>query len=287
MGQPMATRLAAAGEELLLCDVRDDAAMTLAQRTGGRAVRRDELVSVAGRVSVVILMLPSSTAVEEILSGSSGLLANLAPDALVIDMGSSRPASTVKLAEGAQRRGVDLIDAPVSGGVPRATSGELSIMVGGSESAVERAMPLLTRLGTTITRVGPVGAGHAMKSLNNLLSAIGLVGASEVLAIGRKFGLAPDVMLDVLNGSTGGNHATKVKMSRYVLSRAFDSGFALDLMVKDLRTALDLAHDTRTPAPLSATCLEEWQAAAEQLGGRADHTQIAAYVEAQAGIELR
>jgi 3-hydroxyisobutyrate dehydrogenase len=215
------------------------------------------------------------------------LLTTLPAGALLVDMGSSRPASTVALAEKAQARGIDFVDAPVSGGVPRATSGELSIMVGGAESAVERALPLLNHLGTTVTRVGPVGAGHAMKALNNLLSAIGLVGASEVLAIGSKFGLAPDVMLDVLNGSTGGNHATKVKFSRYVLSRAFDSGFALDLMVKDLRTALELARDTKTPAPVSATCLEEWQAAGEHLRGGADHTEIAAYVEAQAGVELR
>lgn len=287
MGRPMAARLAAAGTDLLLCDARDDSASALAQRLGGRAVRRDELTRAAEDVSVVVLMLPSSAAVEDVLSEEAGLLAALPPGALVVDMGSSRPASTVELAEAAQRRGIDFVDAPVSGGVPRATSGELSIMAGGTESALERAMPLLSRLGTTVTRVGPVGAGHAMKSLNNLLSAIGLVGASEVLAIGSKFGLAPDVMLDVLNGSTGGNHATKVKISRYVLSRAFDSGFALDLMVKDLRTALDLARDTKTPAPLSATCLEEWQAAAEHLGAGADHTQIAAYVETQAGVELR
>jgi 3-hydroxyisobutyrate dehydrogenase len=283
----MAERLSTAGYELLLCDARDDAALALAQSTGGLAVPREDLASVADRVAVVVLMLPSSTAVENVLSGEAGLLARLTPGSLVIDMGSSRPASTVELAEEAERRGIDFVDAPVSGGVPRATTGELSIMVGGSEPALERAMPLLARLGTTVTRVGPVGAGHAMKALNNLLSAIGLVGASEVLAIGSKFGLAPDVMLDVLNGSTGGNHATKVKISRYVLSRAFDSGFALDLMVKDLCTAIDLARDTETPAPLSATCLDEWQAAAEQLGHGADHTQIAAYVEARAGVELR
>jgi 3-hydroxyisobutyrate dehydrogenase len=131
-----------------------------------------------------------------------------------------------------------------------------------------------------------------MKALNNLLSAIGLVAASEVLAVGARFGLEPQTMLDVLNGSTGRNHATEVKMARFVLSGAFDSGFSMRLMVKDLRTALELAHETGTPVPLSAGALEEWTAALRTLepppgGAGPDHTAIAAYVERRAGTELR
>ena len=125
-----------------------------------------------------------------------------------------------------------------------------------------------------------------MKALNNLLSAIGLVGASEVLSVGKAFGLDPQVMLQVLNGSTGRDRTTEVKMEKFVLSRAFDSGFSLHLMVKDLRTALDLAHETGTPVPIGASALEEWTAALRTLDAGADDTEVAAYVEGRAGTRL-
>lgn len=279
MGTPMATRLAGAGHELILCDLKESSARELAERLGATPVPLTE----AGPAATAILMLPDSRAVASVLDR---LLPKLPAGALVIDMGSSAPATTVRLAARAAELGLDYLDAPVSGGVARAQTGELSIMVGGAHSAVARARPLLAALGTGVTHVGPSGAGHAMKALNNLLSAVGLLAAAEVLAIGANFGLEPQTMLDVLNASTGGNHATRVKMTRFVLSRAFDSGFSLQLMVKDLRTALELASDTATPAPVSALCLQEWTAAGRALGRGADHTHIAAYVEGRAGVEL-
>ncbi len=279
MGTPMAARLAEAGHRITLCDLREAYARDLAERLGAAHVPLAD----AGPASTVILMLPDSRAVEAVLDR---LLPRLTAGALVIDMSSSAPAATVRLAARAAERCLDYLDAPVSGGVARAETGELSIMVGGDAPAVERARPLLAALGSGITHVGPAGAGHAMKALNNLLSAVGLVAAAEVLAIGANFGLEPQTMLDVLNASTGGNHATRAKMARFVLSRAFDSGFSLQLMVKDLRTALELAQDTATPVPVSALCLQEWTAAGRALGRVADHTHIAAYVEGRAGVEL-
>lgn len=286
MGAPMAARVVAAGHHMSVYDI--DPARTAAVAGGihATAVETDGLVAAAGQVGTAVLMLPDSPAVEAVLQGTDGLLAAMAPGSTVLDMGSSRPASTVALAAAADDRQVTLLDAPVSGGVAKARTGELAIMVGGRDEDVTRVRSVLTPLGT-VTHVGPVGAGHAMKALNNLLSAIGLAAASEVLAIGASFGLEPAVMVEVLNGSTGRNHATEVKMARYILSRSFDSGFALRLMVKDLRTALELAHDTATPVPLGAGCLEQWIAAARALGPEADHTHIAAYVEARAGVEFR
>jgi 3-hydroxyisobutyrate dehydrogenase len=282
MGTPMSRNLGAAGHPVVLCDLREQHAQALAAERGVAWVPLAQAGTVPART--VILMLPDSPAVESVVSG---LLTSLPAGALIIDMSSSLPTSTVALAQRAAEHGLAFIDAPVSGGVARAVTGELTIMVGADEAEFERALPILASMGTEITRVGPVGAGHAMKALNNLLSAIGLVGASEVLAIGAKFGLDPKVMLDVLNASTGGNHATRVKMERFVLSRAFDSGFALSLMVKDLRTALELARATQTPSPMSTLCLDQWTAAHRALGDDADHTHIAHYVERRAGIELR
>ena len=284
MGAPMSQRLSAAGHQLILCDVRAEHARVLATERGCGHTALDDLAGAAATASAVVLMLPDSAAVESVFDA---LLGHLRPGTLVVDMSSSSPTSSVGLAARAAERGVAFVDAPVSGGVPRAETGELAIMVGGSADAVERARPLLAALGSGITHVGAVGAGHAMKALNNLLSAIGLVAASEVLAIGVKQGLDPQVMLDVLNASTGGNHATRVKMSRFVLSRAFDSGFSMRLMVKDLQTALALARETGTPVPMSAEALREWTAAIGTLGTDADHTHIAAYVERRTGTELQ
>jgi 3-hydroxyisobutyrate dehydrogenase len=286
MGEPVSANLANAGHEVLLADARTGHAATLAASRSARSVPLTALAEAAASVSAVILMLPDSRAVSQVLEGPDGLLAHLAPGATVIDMSSSAPSETVRLAEAAQQRDIELIDAPVSGGVSKAVTGELSIMVGAEPQQFERVSALLAAMGNDVIHVGPVGAGHAMKALNNLLSAIGLIAASEVLAAGTKYGLDPQTMIDVLNGSTGGNHATKVKMSKFVLSRKFDSGFAMSLMVKDLRTALQIAHDTGTPVPMSAACLEEWSAAAQTLGPQADHTHISAYVEGRSGVTL-
>jgi len=152
-------------------------------------------------------------------------------------MSSSAPHETESLAVIALQHGYGLVDAPVSGGVVRAESGDLSILAGGDSAAIDRCGPLFAVLGRETFQVGPVGAGHAMKALNNLMSGAGLLLAAETILAGRKYGLAPEVMLDVLNASTGMNHATKTKIAQFVLSGTYASGFALDLMVKDLATA--------------------------------------------------
>jgi len=286
MGAPMAANLAAAGHRLVVHDADPARAAQVAAAAQGRAGDPQGLAAEAAEADVVLLMLPDSPAVEDVLTGSGGVLAAMRSGAVLLDMGSSSPASSVALAARAGEAGVAWADAPVSGGVSKAVTGELAIMVGASAETFLVVRPLLEVMGGDVRLVGPPGAGSAMKALNNLLSAIGLAAASEVLAIGVNFGLDPAVMLGVVNGSTGRNHATEVKMERFVLSRRFDSGFAMRLMVKDLRTALDVARDTGTPAPLAAACLEQWNAAARELGRQADHTEIAAYVEARAGTLL-
>ena len=159
-------------------------------------------------------------------------------------------------------------------------------MVGGSEAAIERARPVLAAMGTTITRCGEVGAGQAMKALNNLVSAGGFLIGIEALLIGQKFGLDPGLMTDVINASTGMNNSTQKKFRQFVLSRGFDSGFSLELMVKDLSIALELGREGAVPAPFAAQCRELWAAAAAMLGPGQDHTALAKLPEALAGMEL-
>lgn len=289
MGRPMSRLLAGNGYHLQVHDVDERRCQEIAQLLEVEACL--DLAAFDSRVDLVILMLPSTPIVESVLLGAGssdeGLLARLAPGAVVLDMGSSVPASTMALAERAAVRGIGFADAPVSGGVARAITGELAIMFGGDETLFSRCQNVLSALGSSIVRTGPVGSGHAMKALNNLLSAMGIVAASEVLCIGTRFGLDPSTMLEVLNNSTGRNQATEVKFPKHILTRTFDSGFALRLMVKDLTTALSMSHDLKASAPMSAACFEAFLGAQAMIGDdAADHTEVARYIERNIGTEL-
>ena len=187
-------------------------------------------------------MLPNGAIVREALLGDNGAVQALKPGALVIDMSSSAPMETRRLAEKLAARDIALIDAPVSGGVRRAMDGTLAIMVGGDASQIERARPLLAAMGKSVIATGPVGSGHAVKALNNYVSAAGLAAACEAAIVAEKFGVDPGVLVDVLNVSTGRNNSTELKMKPFILSGRFASGFAMALMAKDLRTASDLAE---------------------------------------------
>jgi 3-hydroxyisobutyrate dehydrogenase len=167
-----------------------------------------------------------------------------------------------------------MVDAPVSGGVRRATDGSLAIMVGGAAEDVARCQALLDIMGGQIFDCGPVGSGHAMKALNNMLSAIGLAAAGEALLIGKKFGLDPAVMVDTINRSTGRNNATEVKFHQFVLNEAYSAGFTNGLMVKDLTTAQDLARATGIPAPFTGLVREAYAATLLRYGPGSDHTEV-------------
>ncbi len=281
MGWPMASRLHDAGYTLLVSDHRRAVAESFVQQVGGAAP--DTPGQLAAGSDVIVTMLPTSAAVGSALDE---LLAALRPGTVVVDMTSGAPGATRALAEQVAQAGGMLIDAPVSGGVTRARTGELAIMVGGDDATVERARPLLQAMGTSILRTGAVGSAHAMKALNNLVSAGGFLIGIEALLIGQRLGLDPALMVDVLNASTGMNNSTQKKFRQFVLSRSFDSGFGLDLMLKDVGIALEVARETGTPAPFSALCRELSAACAAMLGPGADHTELAKLSERLAGVEL-
>jgi 3-hydroxyisobutyrate dehydrogenase len=286
MGWPMAACLVGAGYRVAVADARRATADNFVQQVGGAAPRT--LSELAGGARVVVTMLPTSAIVEQVLAGDGDtLLAGLQPGTVVIDMTSGLPAVTQALAARVAERGAVLIDAPVSGGVSRAKTGQLAIMVGGDAEVIERVRPVLASMGSTITRCGGVGAGQAMKALNNLVSAGGFLIGIEALLIGQRFGLEPGLMVDVLNASTGMNNSTQKKFRQFVLSRAFDSGFSLDLLVKDLSIALQMAKDTATPVPFAAVCRDMVAGALGMLGPGQDHTALARLSERLAGTELK
>jgi 3-hydroxyisobutyrate dehydrogenase len=284
MGWPMAACLVRGGYDLSVHDNRREVMDNFVQQIGGYAP--DSLVQLAGRSDVIISILPTSAIVEQVLTAEDGVLSALRPGTVVIDMTSGIPSVTQKLAERVAAAGGVLIDAPVSGGVSRAKTGQLAIMVGGDAAVVERMRPVLEAMGTTITHTGGVGSGQAMKALNNLVSAGGFLMGIEALLIGTRFGLDPSLMVDVLNASSGMTNSSQKKFKQFVLSRSFDSGFGLDLMVKDLSIALELGRDTKTPVPFSAHCREMWAAASALLGPGQDHTAFAQLCEKLAGSQL-
>jgi len=222
--------------------------------------------------------------VREVLLGANGVVAGLAAGAVLIDMSSASPVGTRELSAELAKRGFPLVDAPVSGGVKKAIDGTLAIMVGGESTAVARVRPLLEVMGKVFP-TGASGSGHAMKSLNNFLSAANLAVAAEAVIAGQRFGLDPANMIAILNASTGRNTGTDSKYPNNVLPRTFNSGFALGLMAKDLRLALEVARSSEAPAGLLEACARIWEQAERQLGGRADNTEVVKYLESLAPPE--
>jgi 3-hydroxyisobutyrate dehydrogenase len=285
MGWPMAACLVRAGFPVQLNDSRREVANNFVQQIGGTAP--DSLRQLAQASDVVITMLPTSVIVAHVLgNGDDNVFAGLRPGSVVIEMSSGIPSITQQLAEKVAALGSHLIDAPVSGGVPRAKTGELAIMAGGDPAIIDRVMPVLAAMGSNVLRTGAVGSGQAMKALNNLVSAGGFLIGIEALLIGQRFGLDPAVMTDVLNAATGTNNSTQKKFRQYVLSRKFDAGFTLGLLAKDLSIALQVGRETATPTPFSAMCKELVLAAQAMFGPDADHTEMAKLCETLAGTTL-
>jgi 3-hydroxyisobutyrate dehydrogenase len=284
MGWPMAALLHKAGYPLQIIDASADRAKAFAKEIGGTVAASNRALAAAS--DIIITILPTSAIVQAVLESPEGVLAGLRKDAVVVEMSSGVPTITRTLAEQVAVAGAHMVDAPVSGGVPRAKTGELAIMFGGSEAILERIRPVLSCMGTSITRTGDVGSAHAMKALNNLVSAGGFLIGVEALMIGKRFGLDPSAMVDVLNSSTGMNNSTQKKFKQFVLSGQYNAGFGLDLMVKDLSIALEIGRDTNTPTPFSSMCREMWASCAAMLGPGQDHTAIAKLTETLAGDTL-
>jgi 3-hydroxyisobutyrate dehydrogenase len=290
MGLPMVRNLAKAGSALSVFDASEDAVSAAAEQSGATPLAQ---AVDAADADVLILMLPNSSIVRQVLGDpdvAGSLAAGLRPGTLIVDMGSSAPEATASTAEALAAKGVAVVDAPVSGGPRKATTGELTIMAGGSPEDYARALPSLRTMGSSVTHTGPVGSAHALKALNNLLSAIGLVGALEVLTVGKKFGLDPRVMLGVINRSTGRNQATEVKVEPQVLDGGYNVGFSLPLTVKDITTALDLAHSQDISVPLSETCVAMCKDALDALReagiDNPDQSEIARHLAQTTGISL-
>jgi 3-hydroxyisobutyrate dehydrogenase len=287
MGVPMAGRLLDAGFDVRGFDVSEPARTKFAARGGTPVASAAEAVRDA---NLVILMLPDSSVVEAVATDPSFVAAlavspGPAGAPVVVDMSSSEPERTRQLATFLREHGARLVDAPVSGGVKGAVSGKLAVMVGGSDDDVRRVEDVLSHLGK-IYRAGPVGAGHAVKALNNLMSATHLLVTSEAILVGERFGLKPDVMLAIFNASSGRSGSTENKWPNFIAGETYNSGFGLRLMLKDMRIAIGLAEQMKLPSRLGEQAATLWAQAADALPAIADHTEIARWLrDSQAGPE--
>lgn len=284
MGGPIARNFVNSGQPLIVRDA-DAASQQRFLDTHPSVVGTTDFADFA-KCDVVVLVLPTSDIVDAVVLGEGGLLSQLQAGSTIVDMGSSIPDRTQKLAGIAAEQGVRVVDAPVSGGVGRALKADLAVMAGGDADVVAEVLPLLRATGTAIIHVGPVGSGHAAKALNNLLAANGLVAAAEAMLVGRKFGIDPTTLLSVINASSGRNQATETKYEKFVLSGTFDSGFAATLMRKDIGIALDLARSQDISTVLGDTLGKIWETAVDGLAPGADQTEVVRYLEELAQVSL-
>lgn len=284
MGGRITKRLLDQGVEVGIFDVNKEFMQTYAGYGAKEAASPADL---AHHYPYVITILPNVYIVKEILVGEEGLMKGFNSDSLLIEMTTSIPSETKEINTMLKNAGYRMIDAPVSGGVKKAEEGILSIMVGGELSNFEEAKPLLSKIGQNIIHVGEVGAGHTIKALNNMISAATLAVTGEAIALGVKLGLDPSKMLSVINTSTGKSFSSDFKFPNQVLTRNFEVGFTLDLMVKDLKIAMNMAEEEKVPMFISSASYQLWKQAWSEGKGSQDHTAIVKHIEEMFKVEIK
>jgi 2-hydroxy-3-oxopropionate reductase len=283
MGKPMARNLLKAGYSLVVYDVRPGPLTEL--REAG-AIPVDSCRDAAARSSVIITMLPDGPDVEVAVLGAEGVLAGARQGALIVDMSSISPNVSQKLAAACAAQGVDFIDAPVSGGEPKAIDGTLAIMVGGAPAAFERARPILEKLGSAVTLTGPVGAGNTTKLANQIMVACNIAAMGEALVLATRAGLDPEVVFNAVKGGLAGSTVLNAK-APMVIARNFKPGFRIELHQKDLRNALLTAESLKVSLPLTSMVQQMLMALMNEGKGALDHSAIVQFIEGMAGIEVK
>jgi len=283
MGKPMARNLMKAGEELLVYDIMPAA---LDQMTGEGFKAAQTCREVAENCDVIILMLPNSPHVEAAVLGADGVLEGIRKDAIVIDMSSIAPASSQKIEAEVVKKGGQMLDAPVSGGEPKAIDGTLAIMVGGDEQIFEKVKDILLKMGSSAVYVGPIGSGNVAKLANQMIVALNIAAMSEALVLSKKAGVDPEKVYQAIRGGLAGSTVLDAKAPK-VLSGDFSPGFRIELHIKDIDNALQTAHSVGVPVPLTSSVFEIMQALKVAGKEKNDHSGIAEFYEQLSGITVR
>ena len=285
IGEPIASHLARDPFELVVWNRTRSKADDFARAHKVRAAASP--AEAVREAEVVITCLPSSAEVEAVLHGENGILASMRKGSVMIDCTSGDPPTSRSIAAELGGRGIEFIDAPVSGGTSGARSGTLTVMWGGEITVFERVRPVIEAFGKKIVHAGPVGAGDALKAVNNALLAVHILSTAEGLAILAKAGVDPKVALDVINASSGRSNTSENLIPQRVLTRAFPRTFRLALLDKDVGIASVMAEDLDARTPLISLTAERFHEAREQLGDSADHVEAVKLVEKENGLEIR
>jgi 2-hydroxy-3-oxopropionate reductase len=283
MGKPMAKNLLKAGYQLVVYDVNPVPVKEL-EAAGAEAASSAK--EVAQKTNVVITMLPNSPHVKAAVAGPNGVLEGANPGMIIVDMSSIAPLAAKEVAAKAAEKGVEMLDAPVSGGEPKAIEGTLSIMVGGKKEIFDRCSDMLSKMGTSVVLCGDIGAGNTTKLANQIIVALNIAAISEALVLGAKAGVNPETLYKAIRGGLAGSTVLDAK-APMVLNGNFKPGFRIELHIKDLANAIETAHEVGVPLPLTSQVMEIMQAL--KVDGKAgnDHGGIIQYYESLAKYEAR
>lgn len=282
MGRPMAKNLIKASYALTVYDkfAPTDDLVAL----GAVAAKSNK--DVAAQSDIIITMLPNSPHVKEAVMGENGVLEGARPGAILVDMSSIAPSASQEICAAAKAKGVTMLDAPVSGGEPKAIDGTLAIMVGGDKKTFETVKPILEKMGSSVVLVGDIGAGNVTKLANQIIVALNIAAVSEALVLATKAGVKPEAVFDAIKGGLAGSTVMNAKVPM-ILDGNFKPGFRIELHIKDLQNALDTAHNLNVAVPLTANVMETLQALKVDDMGANDHSAIVRFYEKLAKIEVR
>jgi len=283
MGKPMAQNLLNAGYEVTVYDIVSERMEDLL-KAGAR--RGSSAKEVAAQSEVVITMLPNSPHVREAVLGPNGVLDGAKPGTILVDMSSIAPLASQEIAAQAREKGVAMLDAPVSGGEPKAIAGTLAIMVGGPQETFEQVKDILAKMGTSVTRVGEIGSGNVTKLANQIIVALNIAAMSEAMVLATKAGVDPEKVFQAIRGGLAGSAILDAKMP-LALKGNFKPGFRIELHIKDLANALDTAHELGVPVPLSSMVMEIMQALKTDGKAANDHGGLIQFYEQLAKVQVR
>lgn len=282
MGKPMAKNLLKAGYRLVVLDFNKAAVQELVELGAESAETPSEL---AGITTTIITMLPNSPHVKTVVLGESGIIENAAAGTVLIDMSSIAPLASKEIAEALAAKGIDMLDAPVSGGEPKAISGTIAVMVGGKKEVFDARYDLLMSMAASVVYVGEIGAGNIAKLCNQIVVAINIAAVSEALLLAKKAGVSPDLVYQAIRGGLAGSTVMDAK-APMMMDRNFKPGFRIDLHIKDMNNIMETAHSVGVPLPLASQVMEIMQAIKQDGCGVEDHSSIVKFYEKMANIEL-
>jgi 2-hydroxy-3-oxopropionate reductase len=282
MGRPMVRNLLKAGYALVVYDkfAKVDDLVALGAKAG--VSNKD----VASQSEVIITMLPNSPNVKEAVLGKDGVLEGAKAGTILVDMSSIAPGAAQEICAAVKEKGIVMLDAPVSGGEPKAIEGTLAVMVGGDAKAFETVKPILEKMGSSVVRVGDIGAGNVTKLANQIVVALNIAAVSEAFVLATKAGVNPEAVFNAIKGGLAGSTVMNAKVPM-ILDGNFKPGFRIELHIKDLQNALDTAHVLNVPVPLTANVMETLQGLKNDDFGANDHSAIVRHYEKLAKVEVR